>query len=79
VGPTAITLLLLIAVAGFVALAWRKVAIVVHLAPEVRWDHPWTRLATVLVNGLFQRRMVAREWKPGLMHAVIFPCAPAAS
>jgi Fe-S oxidoreductase len=72
VGPTAITLLLLIAIAGFAALAWRKLAIVVHLAPEVRWDHPWARLATVLVNGLFQRRMVAREWKPGLMHAVIF-------
>ena len=70
-GPLAITLLL-IALAGFAALAWRKLAIVVRLAPEVHWDHPWARLRTVLVNGLFQRRMVAREWKPGLMHAVIF-------
>jgi Fe-S oxidoreductase len=72
VGPTAITLLLLIALAGFAALAWRKLAIVVRLAAEVRWDHPWARLRTVLINGLFQRRMVAREWKPGLMHTVIF-------
>ena len=28
--------------------------------------------ASVLVNGLLQSRMVRGEWKPGLMHAVIF-------
>ncbi len=70
--PTAITLLLAAALAGFGALAWRKLAIVVRLAPEVRWDHPLTRFRAVLVNGFLQSRMVAREWKPGLMHAVIF-------
>ena len=70
--PVAITLLLLVALAGFAALAWRKLAIVAALAPEVRWDRPWRRLRTVLVNGLFQSRMVAREWRPGTMHAVIF-------
>ncbi len=70
--PIAITLLLAIAVAGFCALAWRKLAIVVKLAPDVRWDRPLARLHAVLVNGLLQSRMVAREWKPGVMHAVIF-------
>ena len=70
--PIAITLLLAIALAGFVALAWRKLAIVVKLAPEVRWDHPLARLRSVLINGFLQSRMVAREWKPGTMHAVIF-------
>ncbi len=70
--PVAITLLLAAALAGFGALAWRKLAIVVALGPEVRWDRPWTRLRTVLVNGFLQSRMVAREWKPGAMHAVIF-------
>ncbi|HVS54887.1 MAG TPA: (Fe-S)-binding protein, partial [Casimicrobiaceae bacterium] len=70
--PIAITLLLAVALAGFGALAWRKLAIVVKLAPEVRWDHPLARFHTVLVKGFLQSRMVAREWKPGLMHAVIF-------
>ena len=70
--PVAITLLLAAALAAFCALAWRKLAIVVRLAPEPRWDHPRARLATVLVNGFLQSRMVAREKKPGLMHAVIF-------
>jgi Fe-S oxidoreductase len=72
VNPIAITLLLAVAVAAFGALAWRKLAIVVRLSPEVRWDHPLARLRAVLVNGFLQSRMVAREWKPGLMHAVIF-------
>jgi Fe-S oxidoreductase len=72
VNPIAITLLLAVALAVFGALAWRKLAIVVKLAPEVRWDHPLARFHTVLVKGFLQSRMVAREWKPGLMHAVIF-------
>jgi Fe-S oxidoreductase len=66
------SVLMLLAGAGFAWLAWRKLAIVVALQPEVRWDHPWQRLRSVLVNGLLQRRMVEREWRPGLMHAVIF-------
>ena len=70
--PIAVTLLLAIAIALFGALAWRKLAIVAKLAPEARWDHPLTRLRAVLVNGLLQSRMVRREWKPGVMHAVIF-------
>jgi Fe-S oxidoreductase len=72
VNPIAITLLLAVALAGFGVLAWRKLAIVVRLAPEVRWDHPLSRLHAVLVDGFLQSRMVAREWKPGLMHAMIF-------
>ena len=71
-GPVALTLLLLSALVGFGVLAWRKLAIVVALAPEARWDHSAARLRAVLVNGFLQSRMVAREWKPGLMHAVIF-------
>jgi len=71
-GPAAITLLLIAAVAGFAALAWRKISIVVALRPEVRWDRPLARLRTVAINGFMQSRMVRREWKPGLMHAVIF-------
>ena len=70
--PLAITLLLGAALAGFGALAWRKLAIVVSLGPEARWDRPLARLQAVLVNGFLQSRMVAGEWKPGLMHAVIF-------
>jgi len=70
--PLGISLLMLVAFAGFGWGVWRKLAIVAALQPEVRWDAPWQRLKSVLVNGLLQQRMVQREWKPGLMHAVIF-------
>jgi Fe-S oxidoreductase len=72
VSPLGITLLMLVGFAGFAWLSWRKLAIVVRLQPEVRWDHPAARLKAVLVNGFLQQRMIARDWKPGLMHAVIF-------
>jgi len=71
-GPYGVTLLMLAGVAGFGLLAMRKLAIVMRLQPDPRWDRPLARLRSVLVDGLLQRRMVAREWKPGLMHAVIF-------
>jgi Fe-S oxidoreductase len=71
-GPVAITLILAVALVAFGALAWRKLSIVVALAPEVRWDRPLARLKTVAVDGFLQSRMVRREWRPGLMHAVIF-------
>ena len=71
-GPAAITLLMLLAFAGFGWLAWRKLAIVRALQPEARLDQPWQRLRSVLVNGLLQNRMVRREWRPGIMHAVLF-------
>ena len=70
--PVGISLLMLLGMAGFVWLAWRKLAIVRALAPVERWDQPAQRLRSVLVNGLFQERMVQREWRPGIMHAVIF-------
>ena len=70
--PVGISLLMLLAFVGFGFLAWRKLQIVFALQPEVRWDEPWQRLRSVLVNGLLQDRMVRREWRPGLMHAVIF-------
>ena len=70
--PVGISLLMLLALAGFAALAWRKLRIVAALRPEPRRDAPLARLRSVLVNGLLQRRMVKREWRAGLMHAVIF-------
>ncbi|MEO8508812.1 MAG: (Fe-S)-binding protein [Betaproteobacteria bacterium] len=70
--PVGITLLMLAAFGGFFWLAWRKLAIVARLAPEHRFDRPWDRLRAVVVNGFLQRRMIARDWKPGLMHAAIF-------
>jgi Fe-S oxidoreductase len=72
VSPIGITVLMLAGFAGFGWLAWRKLSIVARLQPEVRWDHPAHRLKAVLVNGLLQRRMIAREPRSGVMHAVIF-------
>jgi Fe-S oxidoreductase len=70
--PVGISLLMLAAFAGFAWLAWRKLQIVRALQPAMRWDEPWQRLRSVMTNGLLQQRMVQREWRPGLMHAVIF-------
>jgi len=70
--PVGITLLMLVAFAGFGYLTWRKLRIVAALQPEARWDHPAARLGTVLLDGLLQRRMIRGEWKPGIMHTVIF-------
>jgi Fe-S oxidoreductase len=70
--PLGISLLLLVAFAAFAWLAARKLRIVASLQPEVRWDHPAARLESVLLDGFLQRRMIRREWKPGLMHTVIF-------
>ncbi len=71
-GPWAITALMILGFGGFAALAWRKVAIFRALQPEVRWDRPLARLRRVAVMGLGQSRMVAGEWRPGIMHAAIF-------
>jgi len=70
--PVGISLLMAVAFAGFAALAWRKLSIVVSLAPEIRWDRPAARLARLIENGLLQSRMIRGEARPGLMHAVIF-------
>jgi Fe-S oxidoreductase len=67
-----ITALLSVALAAFLWLTARKLRIVASLQPTVRWDHPGARIRSVLVNGLLQQRMIRREWKPGVMHTVIF-------
>ena len=71
-GPWAITALMILGFGGFAALAWRKVAIFRALQPEVRWDKPGERLGRVGTMGFLQSRMVAGDWKPGIMHAAIF-------
>ena len=70
--PLGISALLLLAFTAFVALTVRKLRLVAALQPEVRWDRPLERVSTVISNGLLQRRLIAREWKPGVMHTVIF-------
>src|SRR5512141_2396472 len=70
--PLGITLLMLVAFAAFGYLAARKLRIVANLAPEMRWDHPGARLMAVVTNGFLRSRMIRRDWKPGVMHAVIF-------
>lgn len=71
-GPIPLTLLLIAAIAGFAWLAWRKLAIVAALQPEVRWDRPAARLAKVLRLGVLQTRMLEGDFRAGLMHLVIF-------
>src|SRR6187402_2677336 len=70
--PAGITLLLVAAFAGFGWLAYRKLSIVARLRPDPRWNHPGERLVTLARNGFLQSRMIRGEWRPGIMHAVIF-------
>ena len=70
--PPGIVALLLAALAAFAWLSARKLRIVAALQPESRWDHPGDRLRTLVTNGLLQQRMIRHDWRPGLMHAIIF-------
>jgi Fe-S oxidoreductase len=70
--PLAITLLALLGTTIFAVLAWRKLAIVTALAPDNRFDDPGGRLARLLRVGFGQSRLLAGDFRPGLMHAVIF-------
>jgi Fe-S oxidoreductase len=71
-GPIAITLIFAAALAAFTYLAWRKLSIVAHLQPEVRWDRPIARLGKLVRLGLLQSRMIGMEPVAGLMHTAIF-------
>ena len=70
--PLGITLLMLAGFAAFAWLAWRKLSIVVALAPENRFDQPWRRVSRLLQVGFGQSRLLSGDFRPGLMHAVIF-------
>jgi Fe-S oxidoreductase len=70
--PIGITLLLLVSMAAFAAFTFRKLSLLGGLQPEVRWNDPAERIKSVLFNGLLQQRMIRREWKPGVMHTIIF-------
>ena len=70
--PAGITVLMAVAFCAFAFLTWRKLQIVTGAAARGALGPPAARLRSVLVNGFLQRRMVSREWRPGLMHAVIF-------
>lgn len=70
--PLGITLLMLVGFATFCWLAWRKLSIVVALAPDNRFDHPRRRVQRLLQVGFGQSRLLSGDFRPGLMHAVIF-------
>jgi len=72
VSPLGISLLLVAGFAIFAALAWRKLAIVIALAPDDRSDAPKKRLARLFALGFGQSRLLSGDRRPGLMHAVIF-------
>ena len=71
-GPYAITVIMIAAFGGFAWLAWRKLAIVAHLQPEVRWDAPWQRAQQLLTKGFLQSRMIGGERAAGIMHTALF-------
>ena len=70
--PVGITIALCVALGAFAVLAWRKLAVVFALAPEVRWDEPMTRLRRLVRNGFLQSRMIRGDRVPGVAHAAIF-------
>ena len=70
--PVFISLLMAAGFAAFGLMAWRKLAIVAALAPENRLDHPAERTLRLLKMGFGQSRLLSGDFRPGLMHTVIF-------
>ena len=70
--PLGITLMLLAGFGAFAWFAWRKLSIVAALAPDPRFDNPAQRIARLLRIGFGQSQLLAGDFRPGLMHAVIF-------
>ena len=70
--PLFISLLMAAGFAAFGVMAWRKLAIVAALAPDNRFDRLGERTMRLLKMGIGQSRMLTGDFRPGLMHAVIF-------
>jgi Fe-S oxidoreductase len=70
--PIAITLLMAAGFAAFGLMTWRKLAVVLALAPDNRFDHLGQRTLRLLKMGFGQSRLLSGDFRPGLMHAVIF-------
>ena len=71
--PVGISVLMLLAFAGFVRAGLAQAPDRARAAsPSRAGTGRGSALRSVVVNGLLQRRMVRREWRPGVMHAVIF-------
>ena len=70
--PVFITLLMAAGFAAFGVMAWRKLAIVAALAPDNRFDHLGERTVRLLKMGIGQSRLLSGDFRPGLMHTVIF-------
>ncbi|HEX5638704.1 MAG TPA: hypothetical protein VFX81_02790, partial [Burkholderiaceae bacterium] len=70
--PVFISLLMAAGFAAFGVMAWRKLAIVAALAPDDRFDRLGERTMRLLKMGIGQSRLLTGDFRPGLMHAVIF-------
>jgi len=70
--PLFISLLMVAGFAAFGVMAWRKLAIVAALAPDNRFDRLGERTLRLLKMGIGQSRLLTGDFRPGLMHAVIF-------
>ena len=70
--PLFISLLMAAGFAVFGVMAWRKLAIVAALAPDNRFDRLGERTVRLLKMGIGQSRLLTGDFRPGLMHAVIF-------
>ncbi|MCB1051846.1 MAG: (Fe-S)-binding protein [Acidobacteria bacterium] len=70
--PIAMTIVLIVSFGGFFYFLNRKVAIMLALQKENRWEMAGVRLKKVFTLGFFQNKMITGEPKAGLMHAVIF-------
>ena len=70
--PILITMIVVAGFTGFFYFARIKLRIVRALQSQNRWDRFLTRMKKVITFGFLQSRMIADDWKPGVMHTVIF-------
>jgi len=70
--PILFSMIAFVAFAGFFYFSGVKLAIMRSLQPEVRWNRPLARLKKVATLGFLQSKMISGDWKPGVMHTIIF-------
>ncbi|HOU54848.1 MAG TPA: (Fe-S)-binding protein [Myxococcota bacterium] len=69
--PVLTALMLVVALAFFVAIMKVKIQVLLKARPEVRWDRIGERIETMLRVAFFQKKLF-KDPAPGLMHALIF-------
>ncbi|MDJ0835060.1 MAG: (Fe-S)-binding protein [Acidobacteriota bacterium] len=66
------SIIVVLSFAGFFYFTTRKIRIMKSLQPDNRLNDIGARIKRVITMGFLQSRMIKGDWKPGIMHTIIF-------